>query len=1400
MNITEFRQQYPQYEGVSDDDLSKAVHKKLYGHVPYETFAEKFIPKEDSYAGRVMEELPGALEGAGRMVAGVPGYIAGGITGLATAPFVGVEEALKKGQGVSEALNPDTYLPTGGRTDAFNEILGALNEKVGELGLAGGEAIGGDVGGLAGQIAAQTALQLAPIPGVKGLSKALRRPGEQRRLKADQDRQVAEDAQIKALEAARIASEQRKAEQATLPPAPPTEAFRKLLRKAERDLKSPDVPLPILKTLDQALKDSGIEATIRPRIEEVGKPKEISERADLQAKIDATEAELKRSLEEDQIPFEREPGTGIYDTIEKAQTLEDRAPTTIEPPYKRPSILSDIREGQLAPLDKPAFMRSAEDLIQGREVREPPLKIEKTPVHPLGGPGKKQGGAVGFTERRNITRRLDDLRNQLEEAKKPGPDGLVDYAKWQQLGDEYSALLKESQAEPKVTKPLGQLGAFRKQRGGPKDTRPSFEDWKREKLARGIGTNLPDEVLRGVYEGSTKPVTKVPEGLPTDRVQRVTEDIPGLEQVARAYVDDRPLAALESEIASAKDLKFIARNTVGKAIPSRFYAKDHPLGKWTVAQVFRIKSAYEKLTSGTLHGISKRKPSPGTFAYTDKIMSKAEKESLEHFRWAIDERTRDGKITRELSESELNDIALEVNGTPLTPAQLESFNIWNKGFSDRVNRVNTFLRAEGKDPIPVQPHYTTPNVFQGPWIVRFHDKTTGLPVDVQEFYLKPDIGKIRKNFPQYEVMKPEDISKRKGQATFDPDMITWLTRHLKNTEGRAEVSKAISESLRRMGIQSRALKRQMAKREGSEVSFEKGRELREKGIREMDEWLSRRELDKLYKELVDSDMLKKYPENTAGALDYSLDYVDTARGRMNKVFEAIDGAINWAITLGGEGRLPSSFARDAIRGLNKVGMWKLIGQFLPSQIGAQLLQHLFTIPAGQLIGRRAGAGSVKADVSVMRALAKSYAEMLRTTEGSRDIRDLRASGALESTFQFDYSTYSKDSIKAQRSNALSHASGLSFLTWLESEGVRKPAALTFLNLMKELGADKKYTREQMVEIAKGLTDDYMVSMKYYNKSQMFNRTGLGGQLLSPLQNFGMTWLAQFREFTRAAVKEGHVAPLATFLGINLMTAGIRGMIGFEEWDILARLANASGWFPFHIMTATEWLFSKKRDPKLNYGVVSDITGTYVGSTFAAPSFGRGLPGTQAPIAFQILGDMAQGAWSAFKDTGVLGADKKPTELEKRESLKGITPRVLWGMIEKHYSKPGLPEQQPGGSTSPYTRGKEDWAARMWGTYSIPEVESKLKYREAKIQQEIRSKKFREAIQKSVDRIMSGSSPMELEMIIRKLGPEQYMPREYKNALRDAIKRRMTEADLRQMGRGKSSQQRYLAQLYNRMSK
>jgi len=77
MNVTEFRQLYPQYKDKTDDQLSRAVHAKHYASVDYETFSTKFNPTTPSLVKEASTQVRDIAETVktGRPSSTVPGAI-----------------------------------------------------------------------------------------------------------------------------------------------------------------------------------------------------------------------------------------------------------------------------------------------------------------------------------------------------------------------------------------------------------------------------------------------------------------------------------------------------------------------------------------------------------------------------------------------------------------------------------------------------------------------------------------------------------------------------------------------------------------------------------------------------------------------------------------------------------------------------------------------------------------------------------------------------------------------------------------------------------------------------------------------------------------------------------------------------------------------------------------------------------------------------------------------------------------------------------------------------------------------------------------------------------------------------------------------------------------------------
>lgn len=91
MNIQEFRQQYPQYQDMSDDQLASSLHAKFYSDMPYADFAAKIgvqakrpsdQPKERSVPDSIARQLGLTARAGVSGIASIPNMIADPVVGL----------------------------------------------------------------------------------------------------------------------------------------------------------------------------------------------------------------------------------------------------------------------------------------------------------------------------------------------------------------------------------------------------------------------------------------------------------------------------------------------------------------------------------------------------------------------------------------------------------------------------------------------------------------------------------------------------------------------------------------------------------------------------------------------------------------------------------------------------------------------------------------------------------------------------------------------------------------------------------------------------------------------------------------------------------------------------------------------------------------------------------------------------------------------------------------------------------------------------------------------------------------------------------------------------------------------------------------------------------------------
>jgi len=206
MNLQEFRQQYPQYDDMSDNDLAKGLHEKYYSDMPFEDFSKQIghtsqpikpaptgpeVLPEDDKSSDFMRGLSNTLPGisstynAAKVLAG---------------KAVGSKEMMESGvQGMNEAEAQQRVKASDDLTEAWKKGIGTvltdwLPYQMGSgLGNLAETAAFAGVGALAG---AATGMGVGALPGaIEGaISKTLIRKG----IQAEAEKLIKDGAKDKA--------------------------------------------------------------------------------------------------------------------------------------------------------------------------------------------------------------------------------------------------------------------------------------------------------------------------------------------------------------------------------------------------------------------------------------------------------------------------------------------------------------------------------------------------------------------------------------------------------------------------------------------------------------------------------------------------------------------------------------------------------------------------------------------------------------------------------------------------------------------------------------------------------------------------------------------------------------------------------------------------------------------------------------------------------------------------------------------------------------------------------------------------------------------------------------------------------------------------------------------------
>lgn len=1072
---------------------------------------------------------------------------------------------------------------------------------------------------------------------------------------------------------------------------------------------------------------------------------------------------------------------GQYGPTTKGDTL-DHAPSPVRPYQIEQTRPGRISEGEATQIyQKPAFERTAEDRLKLIEYEES-----------LRGPD------------------IDSVKSEVQ--KQTIDTDKVDI----ETNKHLDAFLKSNQAR-------GRGDVLYDRDGKPidfpyKEGGYVFTEFKKDLDARGI--KLSDAAARAMFDAS-QPGAPKPQAHPSQATVSHASKIPGLDKgIKERYHDTRTYEEMIESVKEAGDVTWMmgGRHIVTKILHGRFVAQGHPAWSWVSSQVHDLKSSAMQMANDRMHGKSHKQPSPGTANYTWNQLNSKDRIALNEFGWEFNNKDTPADVSK------------------LSPKQREAFKervAINHKMLDDVNAEikleNEARKASGlesKTLLRKMPNYWSPSITTEPFVVLFKDKA-GETRSFEGSYLKPNMKEMQAEAAKH-GWTAELAPERGSRANLDFEQFEWMLRHLEK-KLRDPAAKAISEALRRQGFMARGMKRKRDTvtggmgSQGGRKGLRQYEEIYERNVRQAYEWISNKKLDRLYKKIKDDETLNEQPF----VKSFALEAIDTARGGTNEHFQAfsnfVGDVVSGGIQIGTLGtlKLPRRFAKDTIQVGNKVKTTQLLGFGNLPFIGANLLQSGYAMPAMLAEAARMGKNTITAPILVAKAMLKAGDDLLKWDK-SPDAQKLKEIGAFEATWKYDWSKNASEVDPRYTRKWDEALTGISMNNWVEANAVRRPAALMFLNFLREAG----YKGDDIHYIAKEMTDKYMTSMKWYERPQAFSRTGIVGTAVGPLQSFVTTWLGMFREYIKMSAEgllEGSLVkqlPLTSFLAMNVLSAGLMGVIGIKEWDLLAAVINK--YTNYNMISGSEWVLSKYKNDKVRFGVLSDAMGVHIGATLAAPtastSIAPGLQGLYDTGNFAVQ----MGKYGANK----LGLTNAPPQAaEMRDAIKGVAPRFNWwdragelagigstgynwADIEKSWTPRAsvtgeeLPVQTSEGDAGPRTRNTADWDARKLGTHSLDEVKDRTEYYIAKREGGERSKRLSSAVSKAADiLVMNPDDPNimdRIEPIIAGLEEDQFSGRDIKMALKRELMSKYLESDVRLLGKGRSSRQAYVNRLLEQL--
>lgn len=245
------------------------------------------------------------------------------------------------------------------------------------------------------------------------------------------------------------------------------------------------------------------------------------------------------------------------------------------------------------------------------------------------------------------------------------------------------------------------------------------------------------------------------------------------------------------------------------------------------------------------------------------------------------------------------------------------------------------------------------------------------------------------------------------------------------------------------------------------------------------------------------------------------------------------------------------------------------------------------------------------------------------------------------------------------------------------------------------------------EAAKSVMEMTMVNYDHMSRPLMYQNFGVAGEAISPFAVFRNGYVGNMMLMLdlirRNPLMVTAYRPFIIQQMVFLASAGVIGMIGASEYDLIAKQLN--NWFPesFNLPTITELMLKSGAPDWLTFGALSSATtglpgaqhGVYIGSSMNA--VGADDTFTAAILPFVTAIASAAGLTVEAAMAALTGKEVFPDAGAMYKAGRQLLPGAAQYFLDKKFMKPGT-DVVPKSSdlySGGYKRDVEDWDTLFW---------------------------------------------------------------------------------------------------------